>query len=401
MRIEIEGFQPIRKLQLEIEGLTVIVGTTHSGKSSIIRAIEAALYNAKGNYFIRQGSSFCSVHLNFEFQGNKKDWIWSKGKTAQLEFDGGLWKKLGSSPPSELLDAVGFQEIQIGETTIRPHFQRQLSPLFALTEKSTTLFNMLLSFSELHKLPIIRKTISQDINAARIDVKSATQSLEIEEARLEKLRLARADLETEPCRIYQECISSKEPLDNLSAWIDHSAILRKRREDLTVFLSLLDDSINKLSTLTIIIQETEELSLIIEEITNKSMIFEVLSNQIQRLGPAISQLQLIIEDTDKLSKTAVVVYTRSSQNDSIADLLTSINNYDSVLYNLIQERSEFNNCPTCGAPLKEGHYHGTLRNQLQNPGVGETESSGNERVDPHHTREDKNGGAAKGSGIQL
>ena len=66
-RVEIKGFQSHKDSDIPFgPGLTAIVGSSDSGKSSIIRALRFALYNEpRGAEFIRHGSVSASVKVTF------------------------------------------------------------------------------------------------------------------------------------------------------------------------------------------------------------------------------------------------------------------------------------------------------------------------------------------------
>lgn len=80
IKIEIENFQSIKKLAIDLGQYTVLVGTSNQGKTAIVRAIESVFTNPAGQSRIRKGASHCIVRLDFD----DGTWVlWEKGKTSR------------------------------------------------------------------------------------------------------------------------------------------------------------------------------------------------------------------------------------------------------------------------------------------------------------------------------
>lgn len=77
MRVKVENYQAIKNADLEFKvGLTVIVGVTNSGKSSLIRAIKGAINNQAGTDFINYGANETVVTI---IEGDNEI-VWTKPK---------------------------------------------------------------------------------------------------------------------------------------------------------------------------------------------------------------------------------------------------------------------------------------------------------------------------------
>ena len=75
MKVKINNYQIIKEAELEFKpGVTVIIGSSNNGKSSVIRAIESAINNKGGSDFINYDAESCEVTI--EDLGQKI--IWSK-----------------------------------------------------------------------------------------------------------------------------------------------------------------------------------------------------------------------------------------------------------------------------------------------------------------------------------
>jgi DNA repair protein SbcC/Rad50 len=61
--LEIENYQSLRDVRLELGKFTVIVGPTGSGKTAVLRALRTLCFNGRGTSYIRRGAKTCKVML--------------------------------------------------------------------------------------------------------------------------------------------------------------------------------------------------------------------------------------------------------------------------------------------------------------------------------------------------
>ena len=87
MKVKIENYQAIVNAELEFDyGLTAIIGSTNSGKSSIIRAIKGAINNQGGTGFINYNAPDSSVTV--VDKGHTIEWFKSKKDSGKYVIDG-------------------------------------------------------------------------------------------------------------------------------------------------------------------------------------------------------------------------------------------------------------------------------------------------------------------------
>ncbi len=60
-QVEVESFQSLRKLSLQLGRFTVVTGPTGSGKSAVLRAVRLLAFNARGTSYIARGAKSCKV----------------------------------------------------------------------------------------------------------------------------------------------------------------------------------------------------------------------------------------------------------------------------------------------------------------------------------------------------
>ena len=142
IEIEITNYESIDHTKIVVDGLTTIVGRNYLGKSSILRAINAALTNKDGTDFISWGKTFCEVHIKFP----DLDILWHKenGKN-YYKINGKEYTKIGrGDPPKEILDA-GFKPLEIGDKKINLNYAVQFFPLFLVDKKDSKSADILTS----------------------------------------------------------------------------------------------------------------------------------------------------------------------------------------------------------------------------------------------------------------
>ena len=82
VQVRLKNFQSIEDASLRVEGLTVITGTNHSGKTAVMRAIRGLFTNAPAGPLVRHGAAHLTVALTFD---DGTEVVWEKG-----------WEKPGS-----------------------------------------------------------------------------------------------------------------------------------------------------------------------------------------------------------------------------------------------------------------------------------------------------------------
>ncbi|OZV12957.1 hypothetical protein CIW83_07040 [Tissierella sp. P1] len=117
-KVILENFQSHKSSIIEFDDqLNVIVGPSDSGKTAILRGIRWALYNEpSGDYFIREGTSECSVTVIFN-DGTKIKRYRNKSKNIYFLYDSNnnetKFEGFGTSVPQEIIDETGIKKITI------------------------------------------------------------------------------------------------------------------------------------------------------------------------------------------------------------------------------------------------------------------------------------------------
>ena len=76
VQVRVQNFQSIEDASVTIDGLTVVTGANHSGKTAFMRAIRGVFTNAPPGPLVRHGCAYLSVSLVFD---DGTSVLWEKG----------------------------------------------------------------------------------------------------------------------------------------------------------------------------------------------------------------------------------------------------------------------------------------------------------------------------------
>lgn len=181
MIIKAKNFEIIDDLELELkDGITVIVGASNNGKSSIIRLLRAILYNLNGDASIQQGQD--AYILGIIDNGSKvivKRDMTASNKTVYSVNDT-ILKKVGRNIVPEVEDALNIKVVDINKKKVELNFITQMAFPFLIGETGSFIYDFLSSssnqtdFSELLKL---MKTDQKEISDNKKNLEGQTDVL--------------------------------------------------------------------------------------------------------------------------------------------------------------------------------------------------------------------------------
>ncbi|CAN5679732.1 hypothetical protein BH24ACT15_BH24ACT15_32210 [soil metagenome] len=203
LTIEITDFQSITQATVVAEGLTVVVGPSNRGKSALLRAVEAALFNRVGDQFVRSGATVATVALELSDRDPAMvphTVIWAKGDGRnQFRVDGEDYAKVGTKAP-DILRTLGFRDVVIGARqrdgkseggeVLRPQVARQFGfdPVFLFDRPGAFVNELMVRVSRLGVLQRAGRQCSLDLKTQKQLLKVRQQDLVVAEA--ERARLA-------------------------------------------------------------------------------------------------------------------------------------------------------------------------------------------------------------------
>ena len=139
--LSLRHFQSWPTLELPLSAVTVIVGETNTGKSSILRALSAVLYNAlDGAAMVRAGQTQADVVLATDSHVVR----WSRSeKVNRFELDGVVFDKVGRTVPGAVSSALEITPLEFDGETVRLQWAPQMSSPFLIGDSGAKATRML------------------------------------------------------------------------------------------------------------------------------------------------------------------------------------------------------------------------------------------------------------------
>ena len=133
IRVHIKNFQSIKDSGIEVEGFTVVTGSNNRGKSALMRAIHGVFTNTKGTSFVRRGTDYSSVELEFD-SGEKVRW--EKGPKIKPRYilNDGEPIHSGRDVPPEVA-ALDIRPVMAGGREVWPQVARQIVDVAFLVDQ--------------------------------------------------------------------------------------------------------------------------------------------------------------------------------------------------------------------------------------------------------------------------
>lgn len=134
MKFTGKNFQPWPDFELDINGLTIVIGPSNEGKSSIYRALKGVLRNDIDAGHIRNPKDE-ALELEVEQGGHTIKASRSKKGSVKYVIDGKEYAKLAGGIP-DIVKELKFDEIKLGDFTFDPIFAGQNKAQFLIDDES-------------------------------------------------------------------------------------------------------------------------------------------------------------------------------------------------------------------------------------------------------------------------
>jgi DNA repair exonuclease SbcCD ATPase subunit len=223
MKLAGKNFQPWKDFSLLIDGLTLIVGPSNKGKSSIFRALRGVFRNELPQDFVRNGQDE-KMEVTLEVEGVNdpiKATRTRKGSTKYAigEDEKGKpieYKALGDSVP-EPMKVLKYGTVKVGDTTIDPIFSQQNKAQFLIDPdawKPNDLNAILGAFASTEKLDAGKKEANRRITEKNGEARTLAEEIREAEERRGKLERFNASAQDSAHTVsgYEAKVNSYESL---------------------------------------------------------------------------------------------------------------------------------------------------------------------------------------------
>jgi DNA repair exonuclease SbcCD ATPase subunit len=335
--LTLENFQAHKKLVVEFDkGITVIVGPTDSGKSSIIRALGWVAFNRPGgDQFIRYGAKAAVVTMCVDGQIIVR----SRGRSENLYFlNGDEFKAFGNDVPTGVKDLLKMQEI---------NFQGQHDSPFWFSETAGEVSRQL---NQIVNLGVIDHVLG--FVAAR--VRSTRETATIKGERVEELKKKVEEL--------KPVVQIDKDLRELEELHEHlnDKVIRCRR--LASLVSLVESKRETVEIAEEVVQAGTALLLMADRartasnrVARLNELGRTVSSLNKRVGVEVPDLRGLEQALDEAKEARAAVVRLSTLISSVTawrDQLEEARRATTKAEEQFHNRIKGERCPLCGNHLK-------------------------------------------------
>jgi DNA repair protein SbcC/Rad50 len=346
--IHIKNFQSHKDTKLELHlGINAIIGTSDTGKSSILRAIKFLSSNRpRGTAFISHGKDESEVQLKFDGTTITR----KRGKkTNSYELGNQSFDVVKSDVPEEITQFLNFSD-----TTI----QSQHDKYFLLQDTAGEVAKKLNKVADLDIIDYVMKEVNSAVSENKRNIKYTQERIDELETGIdeyEHLKKAEVLLSNLTKRTNQHT-----ELANLQ-WEINGACEKIKSTEETI--KILDDWLKIEESFIGIIRSCKELrDLLVKEQNLENIIKEIEDSKrrVKKLSgraegeETVEVILRYTEERERLVRDLIhieeVIYSTELENEVITEKGLDIEDLTKVAVNLIQENKL---CPLCGGEIGE------------------------------------------------
>lgn len=145
MKVKAKNLGIISEVEIEFEkGLNIIVGSSSSGKSTLLRGIKNLIDNSFSDSCI--SSDKTSMYISLENNGHKVEYMRdlnNQSRKSIYTIDGTQYTKVGRLPLQQVYDALNIRSFEIDGTNVYFNMSPQFSAPFLVLESKSFLYSVL------------------------------------------------------------------------------------------------------------------------------------------------------------------------------------------------------------------------------------------------------------------
>lgn len=350
MKVSITNFQSIKKADLQLGGLTLIVGPSNAGKSAILRSLEAALFNVPGNDFVTTGKSHTQVSIQFD-SGVDLDYM--KSKSTVYKVGGKEYSAVGRGQLSLIKD-LGFYALEEGSLSVKPQFSLQHDPPFLVSSYYPGSLTSAI-FANLNGAVFLGK--AKHINEKALKTKSAESNLYAKELSKAEKILSRFAHWKNTSDLHASVLTKYNRLKEVEKY---HLLVQSDTGFITKTKGALDEAKSNLSKISteVLDRNCQTLKSAKQQITVAQALKKILIALKDFLFAAKNALEKSAKYSDSISKKKVLIQAIGSYlslkegvNQDEFLLEDAKNSLDAIAVEL----AKFKSCPLCGARKEHEH----------------------------------------------
>lgn len=391
VNLSVKDFQIIKNANLSfLPGLNCIIGQSNNGKSALMRAAKACIYNEPGTTSVRLGCNNFAVGL----QMNGHTVILQKGSNSIYKVDNEVYGKIGRTQLDEVANALGIKQLNINGSNEEINFWDQMEKPFLLDRSETELFRFIVDSGKDNNVTTALKSITQDRQQLSRDItvtEGKIQAIEDTIKRQEE-ELKNAEYQLNVCTKVIELgpkIKRVQEITNLkNKSLEDGSNLSKQLTIKTKLDGVLTNVYSKLDIVNKNIRNLQLIETLKTRIDNSQSNIDLYTNKLSSLSQLdipdlnskLDKYKLLSELITKTRSTSGAIQelnnkqfptlsddfnTKVQQLTTLGTLIDNINNKKEQITNLEvdikdikkqikqvdKEIKEVGICPTCGQPL--------------------------------------------------
>lgn len=384
--INIRNFQSIKEADINVEGLTILVGESSQGKSACLRAINAACNNKFKQNFLRYGADTIKVAISYDENPNQLIVSKTKKESPTYELGDLVFQKLNRTIPDEVNEFNNYGVIDYFEQKYPLNYFSQFSKPLLLEFSQKRILEILSSSKAYDDMNVASTNLNKHKEQNNGAFKQLSSMLSDNKNQLSELKKQKDSIEAGVMKMreYQSGIEKAEgeigSLDELAGLYGEYLVSEKRLEKLNDIEKIcaeydekehLASGIDDLSALIDEYTRQKDRLLDLENRQKKIEICQTIQRKIDdlkagKVGELADALALYVSERERLKalttrfdKLTLAMTIKSAIRDleskqaklnSLSELMSITK---SVQEELRKKQYMVDNriCPVCGKPL--------------------------------------------------
>ena len=337
MELELRNVGIIKTAHLEfIQGLNLIVGSSSSGKSTLLRAIRCMMDNSFSDSNISYGQKKLAIRMIYN--GHSATYIRDLDNTSRksaYQVDGKVYTKVGRTSLEDLSKIFKLSPVEIDCEKINFNFSSQFSGPFLLLGSPSLLYSILTyrSSFDITKINDLYfadyKKVKQDISVLMKTKESLDKEKEQKEAELQKMESFPTDfLRVQKLKQQYETFQKQESIyTSYKNTIEQIEVNRKKIKQISEILRVYSGYNSNLEKYKLLFNYTSSLSQV-----------SLISNTISELKGLHIKVADILPEFEYVRVLRLYITLRD-KIDTNRDILKRVNIQDSKVVELLQKYS--------------------------------------------------------------
>ena len=344
-KIKIQNFQSHKDTTLKLdEGVNVIVGSSDSGKSSIIRALKWLVWNRPLGDSIRShwgGETSVQIELQEGTTITRK-----KDKQEEYILGDSVFHAFRTDVPEEIVKALNLTEINL---------QQQLDSPFLLSKSPGEVATHFNRVAHLEVIGTALQNIQSWIRKKESDLTYSQQQVQSLDEGLHS---------------YDYIEKAESEIEVLEGLETQGLTKQKQLSQLRELVQSIEDTTLHITELTEIVKDEKLVNTLLQNIQRKEQLWEKadkltdLIAQITQIEAAIHALNYTLLAEQPVTELLQLIEARQEKRKTMNEINSAITNLQqteeelqNILYNITKKEKEFHEnmgdtCPLCGQKIK-------------------------------------------------